>query len=281
MATIVAIAPRARPAADQALRWSLVALTATAWLSGAIFGAYILAYYVGAVPAGTMQDWNSVLPRLYEAQGSPAANMGIGVHFMLGAVLLLLGPLQLIAGVRTRWPRFHHWVGRTYVASAILTGIGGLTFIALRGTVGGLPMSIAFALYGAAMVVCGAETLRHAMARRLQRHRAWAIRLFALAVGSWLYRMDYGFWFLLFGKAGHTADFHGPFDYFMDFWFYLPNLLVAELAIRSTAPRSSAAMKWGASGVIAGVTAFLVLAAYFFTTRSWGVAILWRLGWWA
>lgn len=277
MATIAAYEAATSRSAQTALRWSLLALTATAWASGAIFGAYILAYYLGAIPAGTLHDWNTVLPRLYEAGSTPAANFGIGIHFALGAVLLLLGPLQLISSVRSRWPRFHHWVGRIYAGSAILTGLGGLTFIALRGTVGGPLMSIGFALYGALIVIAGAETVRHAMARRLVQHRAWAIRLFALVIGSWLYRMDYGFWFLFFGPLGHTDSFSGSFDYFMDFWFYLPNLLVAELAIRSTAPRMSAGMQWAASAALAPVTAFLLLATYFFTTRSWALAVLWRL----
>ncbi|APO76998.1 hypothetical protein AM571_PA00111 (plasmid) [Rhizobium etli 8C-3] len=28
--------------------------------------------------------------------------------------------------------------------------------------------------------------------------RAWAFRLFSLTIGSWLYWMEYGLWFLLF-----------------------------------------------------------------------------------
>ena len=58
------------------------------------------------------------------------------------------------------------------------------------------------------------------------------LRLYALAIGSWLYRMDYGFWVQITDGMGHTDTFRGPFDYVMDFAFYLPNLVVAELYLR-------------------------------------------------
>ena len=65
-----------------------VALTGVVWISSAIFGAYILAYYGGAIPANTLEDWNATLPKLYEPH-TPAASAGIGLHFFAGAVLLL------------------------------------------------------------------------------------------------------------------------------------------------------------------------------------------------
>jgi hypothetical protein len=98
--------------------------------------------------------------------------------------------------------------------------------------------------------------------------------LFALAIGSWLYRMDYGFWLLFTDGLGHTDTFHGPFDYFMDFWFYIPNLLVAELFIRRQKVSDRPAVKWLMASALFVATAFLLLATYFFTTRLWGRAIL-------
>lgn len=271
-------APPLPGASATALRWSIRALAATAWLSGGIFALFIVAHYFGALRAGMPELWNEILPGIHADDGRPAANIGIGLHFALGAVILLLGPIQLIGTVRRRWPRVHRWIGWTYATSSVLTGIGGLTFIALRGTVGGPIMSTAFAIYGVLMVVCGVETVRHAVARRFMVHRAWAIRLFALAIGSWLYRMDYGFWFLFAGSLGHTDQFSGWFDYFMDFWFYVPNLLVAEIAIRAPRPTVAPAVRIGAAAVLAAATAFLLLATYFFTARAWGPAILWGFG---
>lgn len=270
-----------RPAApawpDKALGWSSKGLVAIVWISSAIFAAFILALYVGGAAAGTYQDWNDGFPGLY-APKSVAANIGIGLHFGFGAVLLLLGPVQLIAGVRDRYPALHRWTGRVYAAAAFVTGIGGLAYIALRGTVGGPVMSVGFALYGIFMAVAAEETVRHAMARRMVQHRAWAIRLFALAIGSWLYRMDYGFWRLLTGGAGHTKTFNGWFDMIMVFWFYLPNLAVAEIFIRGRQGGASSSAKVAASAAIGAAAICLLLATTMITLLGWGPAILWRFG---
>lgn len=247
-------------------------LVAASWASAALFGAYILAFYGGAVPRGTMGEWNETLPRLYEAD-SPLATLAIGAHFLTGGILLLLGPVQLIGAIRRRVPALHRWLGRAYVGAAALAGAGGLGFILSKGTVGGPVMSVGFGLYGALMLLAAAQALRHARARRFALHRAWGIRLFALAIGSWLYRMDYGFWLPLTGRLGHAADFSGPFDHVMAFFFYLPNLVVAELALRA---RGSGGMgaQVAATLAVAAATALVLFGSYFFATRFWGPAIL-------
>ena len=82
-------------------------------------------------------------------------------------------------------------------------GLGGLAFILLQGTIGGPAMNAGFCLYGALTVIAALQTVRHARQRRFEIHRGWAIRLFALVIGSWLYRMDYGFYYF-------TAYHWGP-----------------------------------------------------------------------
>ena len=249
------------------------------WVSSAIFGFYILAFYGGAIPAGALGDWNETLPRLYEAH-TPAASTGIGLHFFAGSVLLLLGPVQLIPAVRARAPAVHRWVGRVYASAALLAGAGGLAFIALKGTVGGPMMTAAFAAYGALMVLAAAETVRHAMARRIQRHRAWAIRLYALAIGSWLYRMGYGLFFAFAGSEhpGHTQSFDGWLDYVMDWAFFVPPLLAAEMFIRARRGRLGVAGRTATALALTGGAAFIAYATYFFTLFGWGPAILMRFG---
>jgi Predicted membrane protein (DUF2306) len=261
------------------LRVASVALVAAIWISSAIFGFYILAFYGGAIPAGTLADWNETLPRLYEA-GTPGASAGIGLHFFAGAVLLLFGPIQLISQVRAKAPAVHRWIGRIYALAAFLAGVGGLIFIAIKGTVGGLPMTVGFAMYGGLMVIAAVQTVRHAMARNIDVHRAWAVRLFALAIGSWLYRMCYGFWFLLAGgdNPGHTDEFSGWFDYVMDFAFFIPPLIVAEMFIRSRRGKASTLGRVATTTTLAGGAAFIALATFFFTLYGWGPAIAMRFG---
>jgi len=264
---------------EAALKWAGIALAGVVWISSAIFGAYILAYYGGAIPAGTLEDWNATLPKLYEAH-TPAASAGIGLHFFAGAVLLLLGPVQLIGEIRAKAPAVHHWIGRLYALAAFAAGVGGLTFIALKGTVGGMMMNVAFAAYGGLTVLAAVETVRHAMARRIETHRAWAIRLFALAIGSWLYRMGYGLFFAIMGAddPGHTAAFDGWFDYVMDWAFFVPPLIVAEMFIRARRGGASTAGRVGATAALTASAGLIAFATFFFTVMGWGPAILMRFG---
>jgi len=263
-----------------ALRWACRALVTVVWISAIFFGLYILAFYAGAVADGVPQRWNEALPRLYEPH-ELTATIGIGAHFATGTILLLLGPIQLIGAVRARVPRLHRWLGRLYVASALVTGLGGLTYIAMKGTIGGTPMNIGFGLYGALTVVAAVEAFRHARARRFDQHRAWAIRLFALAIGSWLYRMDYGIWRMLAHGVGHTKTFDGWFDVLMAFFFYVPNLIVAEAFIRARQLRAGAAAKLGAALVLTGAAVLLAVGTYYFTLYHWGPSIVARvLGKW-
>lgn len=264
-----------RDAGSVAVGRASVALVVTVWVSVTLFGAYILAYYAGAIADHDLPGWNAVLPRLYE-RSTPAATVAIGLHFFAGGVILVLGCIQLITPVRNRYPALHRGLGRVYVVACLLAGIGGLGYILVKGTVGGTVMSVSFGLYGVLMIGCAVQAYRHARARRIEAHRAWALRLFALAIGSWLYRMDYGFWLLLFGGAGHTEDFHGSFDKVMAFYFYLPNLLVVEAVLRGRVPTASAASRRLATAVLLGTTGFLLLGTYFFTTQLWGPAIVQR-----
>lgn len=263
-----------------ALRFASVALVGVVWVSSAIFGAYILALYGGAIPAGTLEQWNETLPRLYEPH-TPVASAGIGLHFFAGAVLLLLGPVQLIGAIRKHVPALHRWIGRLYALAALAAGVGGLTFIAAKGTVGGLAMDVAFATYGALMVLAAVQAVRHAMARRIDVHRQWAIRLYALAIGSWLYRIGYGLFFVFGGpdNPGHVeADFSGWFDHVMNWAFFLPPLIIAELYLRARRERATAVGRVAAATTLTLGAAFVGYATFFFTLYGWGPAILMRFG---
>ena len=266
------------PATDRgnsatALRWATRALVSIFWVSAVIFGLYIIAFYIGALSDGAPERWNESLPRLYDSD-TLFATIGIAAHFATGAVLLLLGPIQLIASVRESMPQLHRWLGRIYGSAALITGVGGLVFIALNGTIGGAPMNVGFGLYGALTVVAALQAIRHARARRFEQHRAWAIRLFALAIGSWLYRMDYGFWRIAANGIGHTRSFDGPFDMVMSFFFYIPNLLVAEVFIRTRQMHIRPAMRSTAVLLVSATTIFVAVGTYYFTVYHWGPRIL-------
>lgn len=254
-------------------RWSRMLLVTTVWTSAAIFGLYILAFYAAALYEGNMERWNKVLPRLYE-QSTTTATTGIGLHFAAGGIILVLGSIQLIDSVRVRFPVVHRWIGRVYIVACLFAAVGGLAFIAVKGTIGGSLMNIGFGLYGVLMFIAAVETYRQAVTGHMDKHRLWALRLYALAIGSWLYRMDYGFWLLLTDGLGHTRSFSGPFDSVMAFFFYIPNLLVVEVLTRAKQYKVSPVFRLSASLVLLGAIGFLWLATYYFTLYYWGPAIL-------
>ncbi len=261
--------PSAGGLPDTALRWSARVLVGVSWISGAIFALYIIGFFGGAALGGAGERWNESLPGLYD-MAAPLATLAIGAHFAAGGVLLLLGPVQLITRVRQTVPGLHRGLGRTYVLSAGLAGLGGLVFIAGSGTIGGWVMDVGFGLYGVLMVLCAAMAYRHARARRYVLHRAWAIRLFALTIGSWLYRMEYGTWFMLTGGLGVGAGFSGVFDAVMAFFFYVPNLVLAELFIRARGHAGGAALRLGTAGLLAIASALVILVTWNFSAANWG-----------
>lgn len=255
--------------ANAALGLSARLLVLASWISGAIFAAYIIGFFGGVAFRGEGARWNEALPDLYDSRAwlSTAA---IGTHFLAGGVLLLLGPVQLFARIRSAFPAVHRWLGRLYVLSAGMAGLGGLGFIVGRGTVGGPLMDVGFGIYGALMVLCAVLAFTNARAGRYRQHRAWAIRLFALTIGSWLYRMEYGAWLALTGGVGMERGFTGWFDAIMMFFFYVPNLFVAEMFIWAQRRQHGRVASLGTAVLLLAASGFITFATWTFTARSWG-----------
>ncbi|GGE46977.1 DUF2306 domain-containing protein [Actibacterium pelagium] len=171
--------------------------------------------------------------------GAPFSNGAIFIHMVSGALLTVLAPLQLLLGLRRLWPKVHRVAGYLIFGLAILTGFAGLTFIFLRGTIGGTIMDVGFALYGVCLLVCAFQTVRYARKGSFEIHRQWALRTFVLAVGSWLYRVHYTVWYILTGGVWSLPDFSGTFDRVQVFAFYLPYLLLLEVWFRTQRRRSA------------------------------------------
>lgn len=262
-----------------AVQWATAGLVLASWISAGLFGLYILAFYLGAIPHQHLSAWNDNLPGVYQP-GNIVALVAMGAHLAAGGIILVLGPIQLIDRIRRAAPRVHRHIGRVYVVTSVVTGTGGLLFIAAKGTIGGRVMDAGFGLYGALMIAAALETWWHARAGRFDAHRAWALRLFALAIASWLYRMDYGFWFIAVGKAGHTHDFRGLFDIFMTFAFYIPNLIVVEMYLRARRPAGGISPLLNAAVVATLIFATLLVSigTYYFAKLYWLPGIAAALG---
>jgi hypothetical protein len=181
--------PRLNPVDDRLLRWIGRLFRVAAWVGLGAFGSYIVLRAMGATLRNFGQ-WQPLLSGRPLATASAwIANVGIGVHFLMGAVLVLAWPILLSARIRTRYRAVHRWTGRVYVSAGFLAGAGGLSYILTHGTES-RAAAIAFSLWGAVMMFCAVKAYVHARAKRFDLHRAWAIRLFATVLGSWLFDIE-------------------------------------------------------------------------------------------
>ena len=198
-----------------------------------LFGLYIVLRATGATPKN-FEQWQA----LVAGQPMPTvsawiANLGIGLHFAMGTILVLAWPILFSTRIRTGHRLVHRWTGRVYVSAGFLAGAGGMAFIATHGAYAPAA-SVAFAIWGAVLMLSAVMAYLHARARRYDLHRAWAIRLFAMVLGSWVFDLEIRAWSDLTGGAGMgEGNAFGPFDYAILYLFFVPNLLVAEFFIRN------------------------------------------------
>ncbi len=165
------------------------------------------------------------------ADGQRLGNLTMMLHIFAGTLLVALVPLQLLQSLRLRFTGFHRQLGKLLVTLALITGLAGMTYIPLRGTIGGPVMSAAFFLYGLCLFTAALMVARNALTRDRAGHWAWGLRLFWLALGSWLYRLHYTVWYLLTGGIGSEPDFSGPFDLVQNFAFFVPYLIAVQIWI--------------------------------------------------
>jgi len=252
------------PAEDRLFRWIGRSFYFAALLGLGIFGTYILLRGTSAT-FKNFDQWQDLVSGLpMQTSADWIANIGIGMHYFMGAVLVLAWPILFSSRIRVRHRSAHRWTGRVYVTAGFLAGIGGLSFILARHDRGAT--YIAFAIWGAVMMLSSVMAYVHARAKRFDLHRAWAIRLFAMVLGSWVFDLEYRAWRDLAGGIGIGEDeVLGLFDYALLYLFFVPNLLVAEYFIRNKHKRvvRPRALKWLAFATlgIAGLVFVYAIAA--------------------
>ncbi|KAG9301213.1 hypothetical protein G9A89_012596 [Geosiphon pyriformis] len=204
------------------------------WFLSLVLGIGMSAYIVEKFLRKPWQKWESV-ENFGESRHGAAF---IGLHWVGGILVNILATLQLLPFIRRRAIWFHRWSGRLVILGSITTCIGGLLFTWVRGTVGGFPMSFSFTIYGILFLASAILTYYYARKRQFSQHRRWAIRTFSLAIGSALYRLYIMPLFVIaFGAKGEAGTDGWTHQKKIDYltiaawFFYFPNLLVAELVI--------------------------------------------------
>lgn len=200
-----------------------------------IFAWYLAFHYGGSALRGDFQAWNAVFPRGY-VPGDVAGNLSVGSHVLLAAYLSAAGPLQLIPQIRSRFPTFHRWNGRFFIATASLASLAGIYLVWIRGgTTGDLPQHLGITLNAILIFVFAFFALRFAMARKIAVHQRWALRLFLVVNGVWFFRVGLMMWLLIHQEpvGFDMKTFTGPFLVFLSFAQTLLPLAFLELYLRA------------------------------------------------
>ena len=246
------------------LSWSARSWLAIAAIGQWIFAAYVAGFYgprLAASGAAGLADTH--LPNGYVA-GDSAGNLAISAHVLVAAIIIGLGPLQLVPKIRAAAPRFHRLVGWTYISTAVLTSVAGLYLVLTRGTLGGAVGHIAISLDAVLIIVFAGLALYHAINRRFALHERWVLRLFMVVSAVWFFRIGIMAWFVATGGIGIDPEsFTGPFLTFLFFGQMAVPLLVLEIYLRARDGKSRAFQFFAAAlvSLAAVLTALGIVAA--------------------
>jgi hypothetical protein len=258
-------------AADTALKWAVRSCFAVIALGQLLFVIHIVSFYGRATLAGDFARWNKALPSPGYTPGDRVGNAAVGIHLMVAAIITSLGLLQLAPRIRNRFPVFHRWSGRVYVAMAFLASGSALYLQMVRHSgVANAIEHIGIEINAVLIMLCAGLALRYALARQFDTHRRWALRLFMVVSGVWFFRAGLFFWIAInHGPVGFDPDtFRGPALTALSFLQYILPLTVLELYLR-TRDRAGQARRLAMAAIllvltvamgigIFGVTGFLV-----------------------
>jgi len=141
--------------------WRITVALLTVW----IVTVSVLRYLTGTLMGSTF------------ITGNAFANPFLVIHVVGGTTALALGPLQLVATVRTRFPRAHRLAGRGYVLACLVAAPAG--FMLALGTNAGPVAGAGFAVLAVLWATFTTLGWRAALERRIAEHRAWMLRSYA------------------------------------------------------------------------------------------------------
>lgn len=149
----------------------------------------------------------------------------ISFHIIPGLLFLVLGPLQFIASVRKRWPKFHRVSGRIFILSGYITAVSAIAINIVFPPFGGLFKSIAVYVFSIAQIVTLTIALQSILRRNIARHRVWMIRAFAIGLAISTMRIFFIPAYLLYGVPS-------DFTVGLGMWIgFLVNIAVAEIIL--------------------------------------------------
>jgi uncharacterized membrane protein len=182
------------------------------WIAAALLGSLVAMYAIVVLSVPAFR------PPLVVTLAQSVPSL-LALHLVGGAVALAVGAFQLSRRIRARRLELHRWLGRLYVTGVIIGGIAGF-LLAFRAD-GGFVARVGFATLAVLWLTATITAYVHIRNRRVEQHRAWMLRSYALTFAAVTLRL----WLPLSQIAGM------PFidAYQAVAWVcWVPNLLVVE-----------------------------------------------------
>jgi drug/metabolite transporter (DMT)-like permease len=154
------------------------------------------------------------------------------LHILPGMLFMVLGPLQFVKSLRTKYPAIHRWSGRIFLTASAVIGITGMTMV-LRDSIGGADEKAAILVFGSLFLFALGKALWHALHQEFAQHREWMIRGFAIGLAVATIRPIMAGFFAAAVIGGHTPE---PSKFFgAAFWTgFTLQAMAAEIWVRWT-----------------------------------------------
>ena len=143
-----------------------------------IAGAVRLSGLAGGANGGV------VTPENARFMATPAP---VVLHVLSASVFCVLGALQFDAALRQRFPRLHRIAGRVAAPCGIVAAVTGMWMTAAYAIPAELQGPLLYAVrmvVGLAMALAITLSIRAVLQRRIDQHKAWMVRAYALGQGA-------------------------------------------------------------------------------------------------
>jgi uncharacterized membrane protein len=189
-------------------------------LLGLGVGGYA-AYAYGFLPLGSL-----VHPQMGES--FRIHYLGIYCHAFASVVAISFGPLQFSKRLRASRPNVHRWIGRLYLFIGVM--LGGLSGLYMAVFAFGGPIAkVGFALLALTWLYSGYRAYAAVRQRRIDEHRRWMMRNYALTFSAVTLR--------LYLPLGGLAQIPFEVVYPTVAWLaWIPNLLIVEWIMQRGIP---------------------------------------------
>src|SRR5882724_4599046 len=119
-----------------------------------VWVAVIFLAFIG-IAVATRRSIVLLRPGALSSRNNPAADLDKAftdrrtltlTHILPAMLFMVLGPLRLVRGLRSKYPRVHRWCGWIFLTVSAVVGVTGLT-LAFGKTIGGVDEKAAIVLF--------------------------------------------------------------------------------------------------------------------------------------